>query len=126
MSMIYRVNMTDLSVTSEPPGDDLEALGGRALTSQMIADEVLPSCHPLSDDNKLIFARDLDRDRSPLFRQAIGWCQEPVDSHDQGKQLRRNGRYSSRDVRSPCVSDRGKARGWRNLSPCCSSRRSDG
>lgn len=56
MAMIYRVNMTDLSVKSEPPGDDLEQLGGRALTSRMIADEVPPSCHPLSAENKLILA----------------------------------------------------------------------
>jgi aldehyde:ferredoxin oxidoreductase len=54
--MIYRVNMTDLSVTSESPGDKRELLGGRALTSRIIADEVPPSCHPLSVDNKLVLA----------------------------------------------------------------------
>lgn len=34
-------------------------LGGRALTSKIIHDEVVPTCHPLGANNKLIFATGL-------------------------------------------------------------------
>ena len=54
--MIYRVNMTDLTVSSEPANGDLQQMGGRALTSTIVAKEVPPTCHPLSAENKLVFA----------------------------------------------------------------------
>nr|MBC8869012.1 aldehyde ferredoxin oxidoreductase [Planctomycetota bacterium] len=56
MATIYRVNMTDLSVRAEEPGDSLEGMGGRGLTSTIVASEVPPSCHPLSAENKLVIA----------------------------------------------------------------------
>jgi aldehyde:ferredoxin oxidoreductase len=56
MAVIYRVNMSDLSVRKETPDDSLKELGGRALTSAMIAAEVPPTCHPLSAENKLVIA----------------------------------------------------------------------
>ena len=34
-------------------------LGGRALTSRIVADEVHPRCHALSAENKLVFAPGL-------------------------------------------------------------------
>lgn len=56
MATIYRVNMTDLSVRAEEPGDNIKGLGGRGLTSTIVASEVPPSCHPLSAENKLVVA----------------------------------------------------------------------
>jgi len=53
MATIYRVNMTDLSVRAEEPGDNIKGMGGRGLTSTIVANEVPPSCHPLSAENKL-------------------------------------------------------------------------
>ncbi len=56
---ILRVNMTSGQVQIEalpaPYGD----LGGRGLTSNLILDEVPPDCHPLSAENKLVFAPGL-------------------------------------------------------------------
>ncbi|MEE9602766.1 MAG: aldehyde ferredoxin oxidoreductase C-terminal domain-containing protein, partial [Thermoguttaceae bacterium] len=59
MSMIYRVNMSDLSVKSEAPSGGLLEAGGRELTSTMVASEVPPTCHPLSAENKLVIAPGL-------------------------------------------------------------------
>ncbi|MBN2477174.1 MAG: hypothetical protein JXB62_21380 [Pirellulales bacterium] len=56
MAVIYRVNMTDLSVRSEAPGPGYLETGGRGLTSALIAAEVRPTCHPLSPENKLVIA----------------------------------------------------------------------
>jgi len=56
MATIYRVNMTDLSVRAEEPGDNIKGMGGRGLTSTIVANEVPPSCHPLSAENKLVIA----------------------------------------------------------------------
>ena len=59
MSVIYRVNMSDLSVKSEAPSGGLLEAGGRELTSTMVASEVPPTCHPLSAENKLVIAPGL-------------------------------------------------------------------
>ncbi len=56
MVVIYRINMTDLTVRAEQLDEASRALGGRGLTSKMLADEVPPTCHPLSAENKLVFA----------------------------------------------------------------------
>jgi len=56
MAVIYRVNMSDLSVRAEEPGDDYRELGGRGLTSAIVAAEVPATCHPLSLQNKLVLA----------------------------------------------------------------------
>lgn len=56
---IYRVNMTDLTVSFEEVPKKWERLGGRALTSAIIAEEVEPTCHPLGKKNKLVFAPGL-------------------------------------------------------------------
>jgi aldehyde:ferredoxin oxidoreductase len=56
MAVIYRVNMTDLSVRVEESGEAYRDLGGRGLTSAIVAAEVPPTCHPLSAENKLILA----------------------------------------------------------------------
>ncbi len=56
MSILYRVNMSDLSVSSEQLKPAYAGLAGRGLTSTLVADEVPPTCHPLAADNKLVLA----------------------------------------------------------------------
>ena len=56
---IIRVNMTKLEANYEDFPADFTALGGRALTSTIVAKEVDPLCHPLGANNKLVFAPGL-------------------------------------------------------------------
>ena len=56
---ILRVNMTKLEANFEDFPADFVALGGRALTSTIVAKEVDPLCHPLGAYNKLVFAPGL-------------------------------------------------------------------
>ena len=59
MDKIWRVNLSDLSVKSEAVPAAWAGLGGRALTSTIVAAEVPPTCHPLGPKNKLVFAPGL-------------------------------------------------------------------
>ncbi|MBC2724573.1 MAG: aldehyde ferredoxin oxidoreductase [Desulfosporosinus sp.] len=59
MVKIYRVNMAKLSFVVEEVPDEWKVLGGRGLTSVIIAKEVEPTCHPLGSKNKLVFAPGL-------------------------------------------------------------------
>ncbi len=54
MAVIYRVNMSDLSVVAEEPSEEHLNTGGRGLTSAIVAREVPATCHPLSAENKLV------------------------------------------------------------------------
>ncbi|MGE4493100.1 MAG: aldehyde ferredoxin oxidoreductase N-terminal domain-containing protein, partial [Syntrophotalea sp.] len=56
MNKILRVNMNDLTCKVEEVPAEYATLGGRALTSTIVAKEVPPQCHPLGPNNKLIFA----------------------------------------------------------------------
>ncbi len=56
---IYRVNMATLVTSNEPVPDNWMGLGGRGLTSTIIAEEVVPTCHPLGGKNKLVIAPGL-------------------------------------------------------------------
>ncbi len=56
---IFRVNMTDLSTSIEDVPADWAGHGGRGLTSNIVAAEVPPTCHPLGPKNKLVFAPGL-------------------------------------------------------------------
>jgi len=56
---IYRVNMTTLTVSAEDVPAQWKGLGGRGLTSTIVAQEVKPTCHPLGKYNKLVFAPGL-------------------------------------------------------------------
>ena len=58
MGKILRINMDDLTVKTEGLGE-YAGLGGRALTSSIIAKEVPPLCHPLGPNNKLVAAAGL-------------------------------------------------------------------
>ena len=56
---IYRVNMSTLTATVEPVPEKWMGLGGRGLTSTIVAEEVEPTCHPLGGKNKLVIAPGL-------------------------------------------------------------------
>jgi aldehyde:ferredoxin oxidoreductase len=56
---IFRVNMSTLETKVEDVPDKWMGLGGRGLTSTIVATEVEPTCHPLGHKNKLIFAPGL-------------------------------------------------------------------
>ncbi|MBS3740492.1 aldehyde ferredoxin oxidoreductase [Candidatus Bipolaricaulota bacterium] len=53
---ILRIDMESESLKFEDLPEDYKYLGGRGLTSQIVADEVPPDCHPLGPNNKLVFA----------------------------------------------------------------------
>lgn len=61
MSKILRINMGAEGgpTSNEEPLGDYAGLGGRAMTSTIIAKEVPPTCHPLSSDNKMVIAPGL-------------------------------------------------------------------
>lgn len=59
MDKIFRVNMTDLTTSVEEVPQNWAGLGGRALTSTIVSEEVDPACHPLGPGNKLVFAPGL-------------------------------------------------------------------
>lgn len=59
MNTLIRVNMSTKEVEIQPVPERYAGLGGRALTSNFVNDEVKPTCHPLGKNNKLIFAPGL-------------------------------------------------------------------
>ncbi len=61
MEKIIRINMgaeNGPAVTEEPVGE-FAGLGGRAMTSTIVAKEVPPLCHPLGAENKVVFSPGL-------------------------------------------------------------------
>ena len=59
MFKVLRVDMAKKTVTSEKLPEKYQGLGGRGLTSAIIADEVEATCAPLGPLNKLVFAPGL-------------------------------------------------------------------
>jgi len=59
MKIILRINMTDQTAKEEPIAAAYAGLGGRGLTSRIVAEEVPPLCHPLGPENKLVIAPGL-------------------------------------------------------------------
>lgn len=59
MSAVLRVDMSRLKATREQAPEAWRTLGGRALTSRVIATEVDARCHPLGADAKLAIAPGL-------------------------------------------------------------------
>jgi len=59
MNKFIRVNMTTKKAVIEEVPQKYVGLGGRALTSTFINDEVKPTCHALGKNNKIIFAPGL-------------------------------------------------------------------
>ena len=81
MDKILRVDMGaegGPSFKEEPPGD-YAGLGGRALTSTVVAKEVDPLCHALSADNKLVIAPGMLSGTSAVMsgRLSVG-CKSPL------------------------------------------------
>ncbi len=56
MDRFLRVDMTSRTASFEPVPDKHQGKGGRWLTSSIVHDEVLPMCHPLGPNNKLVFS----------------------------------------------------------------------
>jgi aldehyde:ferredoxin oxidoreductase len=59
MFKILRVNMSDLTVQNQEIPEIYQGLGGRGLTSAIVANEVEPTCSPIGASNKLVFAPGL-------------------------------------------------------------------
>jgi aldehyde:ferredoxin oxidoreductase len=80
MDTILRVKFDKNTVNvKKEPLSEYKGLGGRGLTSMIIAKEVPHSCHPLSADNKLIFAPGLVTGSyaSTSGRLSVG-CKSPL------------------------------------------------
>ncbi|WP_219723265.1 aldehyde ferredoxin oxidoreductase C-terminal domain-containing protein [Bacillus sp. Marseille-P3661] len=56
---ILRINMTELSYKYEEIPKEQLLLGGRAMTSSIIAKEVPPNAHPLGPNNKLVLSNGI-------------------------------------------------------------------
>jgi len=59
MSDVVRINVSTGKIEKTKLGPEFDLLSGRAFTSRIVHDEVPPTCHPLSADNKLIVATGL-------------------------------------------------------------------
>jgi aldehyde:ferredoxin oxidoreductase len=81
MDTILRINMSapGKPTASVEPVGKYAGLGGRAMTSMIVADEVDPLCHPLSAANKLVFAPGLlaGTSASTSGRLSVG-CKSPL------------------------------------------------
>jgi aldehyde:ferredoxin oxidoreductase len=73
---ILRINTRTKSFKFEELGE-LAGLGGRALTSRIVNKEVPANCHPLSADNKLIFAPACWPRQTPPTPAASPWVPSP-------------------------------------------------
>ena len=56
MGKLLRINMKEKTVKVEALPEKYKEQGGRWLTSSMVADEVVPTCHPLGPYNKIVIA----------------------------------------------------------------------
>jgi len=79
MEKIIRVNMSDLSVKTDKVPKQYQGLGGRALTSTIVASEVPPTCDPLGPDNKLVIASGLlNNTPAPNAGRLSVGCKSPL------------------------------------------------
>jgi aldehyde:ferredoxin oxidoreductase len=80
MDKILRINMgPETPAFKTESRDKYAGLGGRGLTSAIVAGEVPPLCHPLSADNKLVFAPGLLSGTTAAMsgRLSVG-CKSPL------------------------------------------------
>lgn len=56
MNKFIRVNMSTKEITTSEVPEKYAGIAGRGLTSNIVNDEVKPTCHPLGKNNKLVFA----------------------------------------------------------------------
>ena len=66
-------------------------LGGRAMTTTVVCNEVPPNCHPLGPENKLVFSPGLMAG-SAAASSGLGRMQKPAYGDHQGIQLGRHRR----------------------------------
>ncbi len=78
MDKILRIQMDGPKVSEGPLGD-YAGLGGRAMTSTIISKEVPPLCHPLGEDNKIVFAPGMLSGTASVMsgRLSVG-CKSPL------------------------------------------------
>jgi aldehyde:ferredoxin oxidoreductase len=76
---IWRLNVADGTVRTEPVPDRWQQLGGRGLTARILLDEIPPTCHPLGPHNKLVSAPGLlvGHMLSSCDRLSVG-CKSPM------------------------------------------------
>ena len=79
MSKILRVKMGDKPEYSVSEEKKYAGLGGRALTSKIISEEVPPQCHALGEENKLAIAPGMLAGSSAAIsgRISVG-CKSPL------------------------------------------------
>jgi len=81
MDKILRINMGNEGgpQASEEPLGDYAGLGGRGMTSAIIATEVPPLCHPLGKENKLVIASGMlsGSQAAQSGRVSVG-CKSPL------------------------------------------------
>ena len=74
-----RVDMASKTCTFEPVPQEYAGLGGRALTSTIVAREVDPTCTALGPHNKLVFAPGLlGATNSPNSNRISVGCKSPL------------------------------------------------
>ena len=79
MFRFLRVNMATKSCVFEDIPEEYAGLGGRALTSTIVAREVNPICTPLGPHNKLVFAPGLlGATNSPNSNRMSVGCKSPL------------------------------------------------
>lgn len=79
MSKILRIKMGDTPEYSVSDEAKYSGLGGRALTSKIVSEEVPPTCHPLGPENKLVIAPGLMAGTAAAIsgRISVG-CKSPL------------------------------------------------
>lgn len=76
---ILRINMKDRGYQLEEVPERYRLLYGRALTSQIVADEVPPLCHPLGPNNKLVFSAGIVTSTpAPTSARISVGCKSPL------------------------------------------------
>ena len=76
---IIRVNMTNLTVTTEEFPADWKFLGGRALSARILLNECDPACDPLGPDNILVLAPGvLSGSSAPTSGRISVGCKSPL------------------------------------------------
>ncbi len=76
---ILRVNMKDQEYKLEEVPERYRLLYGRALTSQIVSDEVPPLSHPLGPNNKLVFSAGIVTGTSaPTSARVSVGCKSPL------------------------------------------------
>lgn len=76
---IIRVNMTDMSVSTEDFPADWKLLGGRALSARILLNECDPTCDPLGPDNILVLAPGvLSGSSAPTSGRLSVGCKSPL------------------------------------------------